>query len=134
MAHDDEFDLIVKRSQRVLRLNDQYENHPFVEEFTKGRSVMFVYGTYVLEGEADAKVSLGDIWKLFQRDILHNNASNIDKTLHGSGTAVEKGIMLQIKKATEASGGDLMCYVFSLEDAVAYLSVNDPDGILTIEK
>ena len=60
--------------------------------------------------------------------------SSIDKTLHGSGTAVEKGIVLQIKKATEASGGDLMCYVFGLEDAVAYLSVNDPDGILTIEK
>ena len=29
---------------------------------------MFVYGTYVLEGEADAKFSLGDIWNLFQGD------------------------------------------------------------------
>ena len=37
---------------------------------------MFVYGTYVLEGEADAKFSLGDIWNLFQRDTLPNNASN----------------------------------------------------------
>ena len=53
MADDDEFDHIVKNSQRVLRLNDQYENDPFVEEFTKGRSVVFVYGTYVLEGAAD---------------------------------------------------------------------------------
>ena len=42
--------------------------------------------------------------------------------------------MLQIEQAAEASGGDLTCYVFSLEDAVAHLSVNDPDGILTIEK
>ena len=50
MADDDEFDHIVKNSQRVLRLNDQYENHPYVEEFTKGCNVMFVYGTYVLEG------------------------------------------------------------------------------------
>ena len=25
---DDEFDQIVKNSQRILRLNDQYENHP----------------------------------------------------------------------------------------------------------
>ena len=54
MADDDEFDHIVKNSQRVLRLNDQYENHPYVEEFTKECNVMFVYGTYVLEGEVDA--------------------------------------------------------------------------------
>ena len=31
MAGNDEFDHIVKNSQRVLRLNDQYENHPFAE-------------------------------------------------------------------------------------------------------
>ena len=43
-------------------------------------------------------------------------------------------MMLQIKKVPETSGGDLMCYVFSLEDAVAHLSVIDPSGILTIEK
>ena len=42
--------------------------------------------------------------------------------------------MLQIEKAAEASGGDLMCYVFSLEDAVAHVSVSNPDGILTFEK
>ena len=28
MADDDEFDQIVKNSQIILRLNDQYENHP----------------------------------------------------------------------------------------------------------
>ena len=33
MADDDEFDHIVKNSQRVLRLNDRYGNHPYV--FTK---------------------------------------------------------------------------------------------------
>ena len=76
MADDDEFDHIVKNSQRVLRLNDQYENHPYVEEFTKECNVMFVYRTYVLEGEADAKFSLGHIWNSFQRDTLPNNASN----------------------------------------------------------
>ena len=42
--------------------------------------------------------------------------------------------MLQIEKAPETSGGDLMCYIFCLEDAVAHLSVTDPSGILTIEK
>ena len=76
MADDNEFDNIVKNSQAVLRLNEQYENHPYVEEFTKGHSVMFVYGTYVLEGEVDAKFSLDDIWNLFQREALPNNASN----------------------------------------------------------
>ena len=60
--------------------------------------------------------------------------SSIDNTLHGSGRAVEKsGALLQIEKVPETSG-DLTCYVFSLEDAVAHLSVTDPSGILTIEK
>ena len=31
---------------------------------------MFIYETYVLEGEADAKFSLNDIWNLFQEDAL----------------------------------------------------------------
>ena len=60
--------------------------------------------------------------------------SSIDNILHGSGRVVEKsGILLQIEKAPEASG-DLMCYVFSLKDAVAHLSVTNPSVILTIEK
>ena len=60
--------------------------------------------------------------------------SSFDNTLHGSGRAAEKiSILLQIEKAPETSG-DLTCYVFSLEDALGYLSVTDPSGILTIEK
>ena len=43
-------------------------------------------------------------------------------------------MVLQTEKAYEASGGDLMCYVFSLEDVVAHISVTDPDDILTIGK
>ena len=70
---DDEPDHIVKNSQRVPGLNNQYKNHPYVEEFTKERNVMFVYETYVLEGEADAKFSLNDIWNLFQENALPNN-------------------------------------------------------------
>ena len=61
MADGDDFEYIVKNSQRVLRLNNQYEYHPYSQEFTKECNVMFVYRTYVLEGEADAKFSLGDI-------------------------------------------------------------------------
>ena len=61
--------------------------------------------------------------------------SSTDSTLHSSSRAVEKsGILLQIEKAPEASNGDLACYMFSLEDAVAHLNVADPSGILTIEK
>ena len=61
--------------------------------------------------------------------------SSTNNTLHGSCRAVEKiGILLQIKKAAETSGGDLTSYVFSLEDAVAHSSVTDPCRILSIEK
>ena len=73
MADDNELDYIVKNSQRVLRLSAQYENHPYVEEFTKQCNVMFIYGTYALEGEADSKFSLSDIWNLFQEDHLPSN-------------------------------------------------------------
>ena len=76
MADDDESDHMVKNSQSVLRLNDQYDNHLYVEEFTKECNVMFVYGTYVLEEEVDAKFSLGDVWNLFQGDTLRNNAGS----------------------------------------------------------
>ena len=61
--------------------------------------------------------------------------SSTDNTLHGSGRTVEKcGIVLQIEKVPEASNVDLTCYVFSLEDAVAHLSVTNRGEILTIEK
>ena len=75
--NDDEFDHMVENSQRVLGLSVQYENHPYVEEFTKQCNVAFVYGTYVLQGKADAKLSLGNTWNrgwnLFQEDHLSNN-------------------------------------------------------------
>ena len=73
MADDDKFDHIVKNSPTMLRLNDQYKNHPYVEEFSKACSIMFVYETYALEGEADAKFFGGYICNLFQEDLLPNN-------------------------------------------------------------
>ena len=36
MADDVEFDYVLEKSQRVLGLNDQYENHPYLEEFFIG--------------------------------------------------------------------------------------------------
>ena len=57
----------------MLRLNNEYENHPYFEQFTKRCNAMFVYGTYISEGEADAQISLCDIWNLFQGDTLPNN-------------------------------------------------------------
>ena len=61
--------------------------------------------------------------------------SSTDDTLHGSGRAVEKsGILLQFEKAAETNNGDITCYVFSLEDAAAHLSVTDSSGVLNIEK
>ena len=76
MADDDDFDHILENSQRVLRLNAQYENHSYVEEFTEECNVMFIYRTYVLGREVDIKFSLGDIWKLLQADPLPNNTGN----------------------------------------------------------
>ena len=76
VADDDELDNILENSKRVLVLNSQYENHSYVEEFTKECNVMPVYPTYFIEGRADVKFSLGDIWKLFQEDPLPNNSSN----------------------------------------------------------
>ena len=43
------------------------------------------------------------------------------------------GILLQIERAADASDGDLVCNVFSLEDAVAHLNTSSGE-ILTIEK
>ena len=64
-----------------------------------------------------------------------NTRSSTDNPLHGTGRTVEEsGILLQIEKLPETSNGDLTCYVLSLEDALAHLSVTDPSGILTIEK
>ena len=63
-----------------------------------------------------------------------DTSSNTDNTLHGGGSVVEKsGILPEIAKASEASG-NLKCYMFSLEDAVAHISVTNPSGILTMEK
>ena len=61
--------------------------------------------------------------------------SSTNNTLHGSCKAVKKsGILIQIEKARETSGGDVTYYVFSLGDPLAHLSVNDPGDILTIAK
>ena len=60
--------------------------------------------------------------------------SSNDNRLHSSVRTVERsGILLQIERATDASDGDLVCYVFSLEDAVAHLDTSSGE-ILTIEK
>ena len=61
--------------------------------------------------------------------------SSIDNTLNGSGRTVEKsGILFQTEKIPKTGNGDLTCCVFSLEDAVAHISVTDPSGILIIKK
>ena len=39
------------------------------------------------------------------------------------------GKVFKIDKAPEASGGDLTCHVFSLEDTTTHLNVTDPRGI-----
>ena len=46
----------------------------------------------------------------------------------------KSGILRQIEKAAETIVDDPTCYVLSLEDALAHLSVTNPSEILTIEK
>ena len=77
MVDNDDFDHIVYNLQRVLKLSTQYEDHPYVEVFTKEYSIMFVFVTNVLEGETDVKFSLSEIWNLLQDvvDPLPDNAS-----------------------------------------------------------
>lgn len=77
MANNDDFDHIVDNLQRVLKLSAQYEDHPYVEVFTKEYSIMFVFVTNFLEGETDVKFSLSEIWNLLQDvvDPLPDNAS-----------------------------------------------------------
>ena len=77
MADDDDLNRILEIPQRILKLNAQYENHPYVEEFTKECIVMFIYGRYILEREADAKFSFGKIWNLLQAGPFSNNAKNL---------------------------------------------------------
>ena len=61
--------------------------------------------------------------------------SSTNNNLHGRGRAVEKsGILLQIEKTLKVNNSDLICYVFSLEDTVAHLTVTNPNGTLNIEK
>ena len=51
--------------------------------------------------------------------------SSHDNQLHRSGRTVERsGILFQIERAADTSDGDLVCYVFLLEDAVAYLNTS----------
>ena len=60
--------------------------------------------------------------------------SSNDNRLHGSERTVERsGILLQIERAADASDGDLVCYVFLLENAVAHLNTSSGE-ILAIEK
>ena len=40
--------------------------------------------------------------------------SSIDNTLHGNGRVIEQGIILQIEKASEASGGYLIAMSLTL--------------------
>ena len=70
MADDDGFEYIVKNSHRVLGLNDRYKNHPYVENFTKGFNVMFVYGKYILEGR-QMQNFLWVIYGIYFRKILY---------------------------------------------------------------
>ena len=69
MDVDEEFEHIVENSQRILKLNDQYENHPYVDEFTKENSSSMLY-TMIVK-------SLKHCWDSFEQNpkMLNVNVS-----------------------------------------------------------
>ena len=75
MENSDEFDYILTKVQRVLKLSTQYENYLYIEEFTKECNFVFIYRTYVLEGETDENFSLNETWNLL-RDVVDPLSSN----------------------------------------------------------
>ena len=61
--------------------------------------------------------------------------SSPGNTLRNSTSVVEiSRFLFQKEKAAKGIDGDLICHVYSLEDAVAYLAVSNPRAVLTIEK
>ena len=75
MKNSDEFDYILTNLQRALKLSTQYENYPYIEEFTKECNFVFIYITYVLKGETDENFSLNETWNLLQ-DVVDPLSSN----------------------------------------------------------
>ena len=56
---------------------------------------------------------------------LSSGSTFSHNSLQGSGRTDERsGISLQIERAADASDGDVVCYVFSLEDAAAHLNTS----------
>ena len=100
-------DHMLKNSQRVLKLSNQYKNYLCLEESTKKCNVMLLYRTYVLEGQADAKFSLDDIWNLFQKDALtSNNVYRLFINCMKSWSYLQKTLDLLLNRDHQASTQD----------------------------
>lgn len=55
--------------------------------------------------------------------------------INGNNRVVEKSsILLQIEKQRKSSDGDLTCYMYNLDDAVAHVAISNCKGVLLIEK
>ena len=66
---------------------------------------------------------------------MGGTSSSVDNTLHGTVRTAEKsGMLFQIEKAFESIDGALICHLLSLKDALTYVEISKPSGILTIEK
>lgn len=70
-----EFDHTIANGQKILKLNAQYYQHSCLEEFTKEINVVFIHGTYVLDGKKGSNFSFSELWNLLQdaEDPLPNN-------------------------------------------------------------
>ena len=59
--------------------------------------------------------------------------SSKENTLHDTGETVGKVVFHSIEKLAGRNDSDLTFYVFNCEDAVAYLEMSNPSGLLTTE-
>ena len=78
IVDDDEFDHIVTNSQRVLRLNDQYENHPYAQEFTKRCNVMYLEHTFWRKRQMQNFVWM--IYGNYSKNILYQTTKQLLQT------------------------------------------------------
>lgn len=70
-----EFDHTIANGQKILKLNAQYYQYSCLEEFTKEINVVFIHGTYVLDGKKGSNFSFSELWNLLQ-DAEHPLPSN----------------------------------------------------------
>ena len=105
--------------QQVLVSLNGY-NHQLYPGGIKGRDLYPEFQKYFHKQNSD--VTLGEYCTTKFGCWVDMRSSN-DNKLHGSGRSVDRGLLLQIDKASETNG-ELTCYVFTISDHVVHIFEN----------